>query len=157
MRSTTFGDVNVCHDLESADQCIGYRPGGAHDLVEHTVDPKPDPEVSLGWFDVDVRGAIGCCSGDQHIDQLDDGRLVGGCFHRPQIIGFDCILSSQLGHIGYRVVQRGHPRYGRFNIGSSSNLENHLAPGDGSDVVDRQHIGGIGHCYDQLLFFETNR
>ena len=31
---------------------------GGIDLVQHAVDPEPDPDVLLGRLDVDVRGAV---------------------------------------------------------------------------------------------------
>ena len=52
------------------------RLGGASDLVQHAVDPEPDPEDLLVGLEVDVRAALADGVRQHHVHQLDHRRLV---------------------------------------------------------------------------------
>src|SRR5206468_7469795 len=48
LRDAALGDVDVGHDLQTADDARLDAAGRAHHFVEHAVDAETDPEVVFG-------------------------------------------------------------------------------------------------------------
>ena len=54
------------------------RRGMRGRLGQHAVDAEADAQLAAVGLEVDVRGALVDCLGDERVDELDDRRLVGG-------------------------------------------------------------------------------
>jgi len=72
-----FGDVQLGNNLDPADdRRVMAFVDGLHRLVEDTIDPVLDNNLTLLCFDVDVRGAALDGVEQERIDQPNDRTLV---------------------------------------------------------------------------------
>ncbi len=117
LRDPLLGDVEVRHDLQARDEAalevLGLR---AHRLVEHAVDPEPDPHVALPRLDVHVRRAFGDGLGHDRVDELDDGRVLER--------GLEVVLLTlaPLGCLGRQLLDVGI-QAGELRIAASTSAE----------------------------------
>ena len=145
-----FGDVDVGHDLEPADHPALDRPGRVHDLVEHAVDPEPDPQVVLGRLDVDVRRPVGHRLGDEEVDELDDGGVLDV---PPGPAASSSSSASSSAAIWATSSTSASRRWKRSmasdELGAGGDDDRDLGAGHGPDVVDGQDVAGVGHGHHQ--------
>ena len=82
LRQAPFRDVQIGHHLEPRDQGRMHVEGGLHDLIQDSVDAKPDPRVAPGGLDVDVAGPVLHGALDESVEKVDHratrGHLVDG-------------------------------------------------------------------------------
>ena len=104
-------DVHLGHDLDSADEFGPDDRRQGQDLTQRTVDAEADADATVGWLDVDVRGAVANRLGDDLVDQLDHRcvvvddqfRLLLGCGGRPELadvvvaFGHDAVVGVEGG------------------------------------------------------------
>src|SRR5207253_5556013 len=72
-----FGDIEVGHALDPGDEGGLEAIGRDHDLVEDAVHAEADAEDLFVGLEVDVGGAAADGVDQDHVDELDDGGLVG--------------------------------------------------------------------------------
>jgi len=73
------------------------RFGGGHDLVEDAVDAEADAEDLLVGLEVDVGGAAADGVDEDHVDELDDGGLVGRLLELEDVdLGARFVLVEEL-------------------------------------------------------------
>ena len=77
LRQALFGDVQLGHDLQPADQRRVQRAVGLHHLAQRAVDAEAHAGRALVGFDVDVAGAVLRGLRQQRVEHADDGRVVG--------------------------------------------------------------------------------
>ena len=84
-----FGDVELGHDLQPADQRRMQRLVGLHHLAQRAVDTETHAAAAFIGFDVDVACAVFRGLRQQRVQHADDGRVVGRfqqVFHRRQFL-----------------------------------------------------------------------
>ena len=74
-----LGDVELGHDLHARDDAGGHPPRDRRDVAQHAVDAEAHAQV-LVPSGVMWRSDAPCLDGlaDELVDELDDGRVVGG-------------------------------------------------------------------------------
>ena len=89
LRQALFGDVELGHDLQPADQRRMQRAVGLHHLAQAAVDAEAHRAAALVGLDVDVAGAVLHRLRQQRVEHADDRRVVAGfeqVFHRRQVL-----------------------------------------------------------------------
>jgi hypothetical protein len=132
-----------------------------HELVEHAVDAEAHPEDLLVWLEVDVGGTAPDRVDQDHVDELHHRRLVGRFLELEDVdlgggvLGVDHLdvadLALQLGHDlgdgGHLDVVIALDRLAEGRLGRHH--RQHLEVRHERDVVEREHVGGIGHGQGQ--------
>ena len=73
-----LGDVQLGHDLDARDHAGGHPPRHGGDVLQDAVDPEAHAQLAPFGREVDVGGAALDRLGDELVDELDYGRVVGG-------------------------------------------------------------------------------
>jgi hypothetical protein len=113
-------------------------------LGEHAVDAQQHLHRLLAGVDVDVRGALLDRFGDQRVHQLDHRRVLVGLVGQQLRLG----LVVRLGDGLDRLLDAGETRDQDVQVLDRGGRSAHATPGQHRDVVDRQHVGGVGHRED---------
>ena len=157
LRHAALGDVQVRHDLEAREDRGLETFGRREHLVEHAVDPEPDPEHLLVRLEVYVRGAFLDRVHEHHVDELDDRRLVGRLL---QLEGVDlgavlvALHDLDVGEVRRHVLHDAGDRLGFRLVVTVDRLldrrlrgdeRQHLEVRHEGDVVQREHVGRVGH------------
>ncbi len=79
---------------------------------------------------------------DDLVDELDDGRVFGALVQRDDLA---VLLLLQLLGRADDVFEPVQARDQRGDVVGRGNPDAHLVPGHDRDVVDRQHVRGVGH------------
>ena len=74
---TSLCDVELRHDLDARRERVAELAGRLHDFVQYAVDPVANTELPLVRLDVDVRCQLLDGIGQNQVDELDDGRVLG--------------------------------------------------------------------------------
>ena len=143
-----LGDVQVGHDLDARDHAHRHLALDRRGRMEHAVDAKLHARVSLLGVQVDVRGALLDGLGDERVDELDDGRVLVG-LRDVQVGLLGLLLGIVVDDVLDRLVHPGQPRQQQVQILDRSRRRPHAPAGHHRDVVDRQHVRGIGHRQQQ--------
>ena len=80
-----LGDVQLGHDLHARDDARGHPPRHGRDVLQHAVDAEADAQLAAVGREVDVGGAALDRLRDDLVDELDDGRVVGGLVQRDDL------------------------------------------------------------------------
>src|SRR4029079_1546971 len=97
LRQTTFGDVEVGHDLDAAGDGHGDVPRRRNHLVEHTVDAVTQLVLALERLEVDVAGLVLDRLQKHEVEQLLDRIRVGELANLLEIDAFAAPL--ELGEV----------------------------------------------------------
>ena len=151
-----LGDVDVGHDLESADHAALDRPGCPLHLVQYAVDAVPHPHVVLGGLDMDVGGAVGDGLADDQVDEAHDRavvieRIIRTVVDRRQVFFEGGGQRFQFAVGAHVAVDRRGEILGLSDDGAD------LHAGGSGDVVNREHIAGINHGEGDLAADQGDR
>ncbi len=141
-----LGDVEVGHDLDAGDDAHGHPALDGGGGCEHAVDAEENLGVALLGVYVDVGGALLDGLGDDRVHELDDGRVAVG------LVDVDLLalgLGFLVDDVFDRLVHAGEPCEQQVEVldGGGGGLD---APaGHHADVIDREHVGGVGHGEQQ--------
>ena len=168
LRQAAFGNVERAHDLEAGDEgdLQVLRRRGFVD--QHTIDAVAQAHHFFERLDVDVAGALLDRLDEDQVGQFDDGAffdrdgqsvevdLLDGFLDRFQGVGarvvfglFGGVLDDVLhraGFAGFEVMQLVDDGF----FGRDHRRDFHL--GDAPHVVDGEHIQGVSHRQEQLVF-----
>ena len=89
MRQALFGNVQLGHDLQAADERGVQRAVGLHHLAQRAVHAKAHAGVALVRLNVNVARAIARGLREQRVEHADDGRVVRRLqqvFHGRQLL-----------------------------------------------------------------------
>lgn len=152
-----LGDVQLSHDLgpgdDAADHPAGDRGGGG----ENAVHAKAHAQLPPVGFEVDVRGPLLDRLGDDRVEQLDDGGVLGGLLQVDDLAGLALLLGDVGGRSLDDVVQAGEPRDQRGDAFAGRDRRAHLHAGHQGDVVDGQDVGRVGHGDQQRALVQEGR
>ncbi|MCZ7638133.1 MAG: hypothetical protein M5U12_20080 [Verrucomicrobia bacterium] len=126
LREEAFGDVEVGHDLDAGDEGGVEGAGGRGFELEEAVDAVAEFEGLFEGDQVNVAGAFADGGGDDEVDEVDDGGLVG---HHLDVVEVARLDGGALG--GVEVLD-------------------HLLDGDLATLVDAfdEEVGGGGAFLD---------
>ncbi len=125
--------------------------------MEHAVDAEPDAQVVLGRLDVNVGSAVLRRLRDEHVDELDDRRVLDDIGDVPEI---GVVVLFVRGRLHDRVdiavdaeevLDRLHDLRGRGDDHLHFGFRHRL------DVVDREDVRRVGHRDDELAVFPRDR
>src|SRR5437870_2920581 len=164
-----FGDVEVGHDLDAGDEGGLEALGGDHDLVEDAVHPEADAEDLFVGLEVDVGGAAADGVDQDHVDELDDGGLVGRLLELKDVdLGADLVLVEEL-DVADRALELldDLADRGRLDVVvvldglADGALGGHdrqdLEVGPKGHVVEGEDVGGVGHGQGQHVGLALDR
>ncbi len=157
LRDAALGDVDVGHDLQTADDTGLNAPRRTHHLVQHAVDAEPDSQVVLGGLYVDVGRSVPYCLRHEQVDELDDRRVLDELGDVRQL---DLVVGVFGRSLHDRVDVAVHPVEaldGVVDLGRGGDDRADLGARDGADVIDREHVGGVGHRDDEAAVLPTDR
>ncbi len=141
-----LGDVEVGHDLDARDDAHRHAALDGGGRRQHAVDAEQHLGVALLGVDVDVGGALLDRLGDDRVHELDDGRVAVGLVDRYALaLLFGFLVDDVLD----RVVHAPEPGEQQVEILDGRRRGLDPPTGHHPDVVDRQHVGGIGHRQQQ--------
>ena len=89
LRQALFGNVQLGHDLQAADERGVQRAVGLHHLAQRAVHAKAHAGVALVRLNVNVARAIARGLREQRVEHADDGRVVRRLqqvFHGRQLL-----------------------------------------------------------------------
>ncbi len=144
-----FDDVHAGHDLHPGCEGSPRRRWQVGHVVEHAVDPEPDPKELLLRFYVDVRGAVAEPLGDEQVHDLDrrrargDGRQLER-YHtlesdlRPRLLERTRGLLKAWAH-AVNPAQVGQ------DVGRAGHVWSDGKPRDQPDVVEKRQVAGVAH------------
>ena len=156
LRHPLLGDVEVAHDLDARDDRGDHPLRHVRGLAQDAVDAEADAHLVLAGLEVDVGGALPHRLAEDAVDELDHRRVLGADFHvgdlgQLALFGLGLALGDRLAD---GALQRVEAADQRFDV---------LLGGDGDaaverrrdlDVVDREHVGRVGHRHQQRLFVD---
>ncbi len=144
-----LGDVEVRHDLHARDDPGRHAARHRGDVLQDTVDAKAHAHLLAIGREVDVGGVQLDGLADELVDELDDRRVVGGLAQVDDFGGGLLGFGVGSGLAGDDVLQAIEARDQPFDVLGRGDPDAHLVAGHDRDVVDRQHIGGVGHRHEQ--------
>ena len=172
LRDPALGDVEVGEDLHARGDRRDRGLGDDRRVAQHAVDAVADAHVAVLRLEVDVGDAAVDRLGDEAVHELDDrGVLARGAeVDRPFLLA-DVVQRPRVG------VRPGRGGVGDLDLllvveveqhggvlGVLEALEEpldvlarghrgaHLVAGHDRDVVDREHVRGVGHRDQQRAF-----
>ena len=103
---------------------------------------------------MDVRGAAFGGLRDDRVNELDDRRVVGGLAQVDDLLVGRArrVLLDRLGH---RVLEAVHAHDQRGDVLGRSDGRADVEVRQERDVVDRQHVGRIGHRQQQRVLVDV--
>ena len=128
-------------------------------LAQHPVDAEADPHLPLAGLEVDVGGALPHRLAEDAVDELDHRRVLGAHFHVGDlgqlVLGLGLAFVDRLAD---RALQRVEAADQRFDVLLGGDRDAAVERGGDLDVVDREHVGRVGHRDQQrLLVDEADR
>ena len=154
LRDAPLGDVEVAHDLHAADDAEHHAPLDRGGLDEHAVDAEAHAQLGAAGLEVDVRGALLDGLGDDLVDEPDDRRVVGGLAQVDDLAGALVLLLAEEVR-GDDVVELRQARDEVEDVLAARDGRADLLAGEQRDVVDGEHVGGIGHRDEQRAVVEV--
>ena len=159
LRHPLLGDVEVAHDLHPRDDRVDHPLRHVGRLAQHAVDPEADPHLPLAGLEVDVGGALPHRLAEDAVDELDHRRVFGADFHVGDlgqlVLGLRLALGDRLAD---RALQRVEAADQRLDVLLGGDRDAAVERGGDLDVVDREHVGRVGHRDQQrLLVDEADR
>jgi hypothetical protein len=149
LRDALLRDIQVRHDLHARDDAGGHAPRHGGDVLQHAVDAEAHAHLFAIGREMDIGGVHLHGLGDDLVDELDDGRVVGGL---AQIDDLGALLGLSLGDgvgVGDDVLQAIQARDEAFDVLGRGDPDTHLVAGHDRDVVDGEHVGGVGHRHQE--------
>ena len=155
LRHALLGDVHVAHDLHAADDAGDHALRHPRRLVEHAVDAEADAHLALAGLEVDVRSSLGHRLAEDRVDELDHRRVLGGLAQLGDLrLALLLVLLDRLRDGGLERVEA--PDQGLdVLVGGDRDLAGE--PGDHLHVVDRDHVGRVGHREQQRVAGRRSR
>jgi hypothetical protein len=151
-----LSDVEVRHDLEARGHAALDRLRRAGDVVEHTVDPEPDPQVIGRRFDVDVRSPLLQRLAQDEVDVLDDRGVVDD---GVKVLKVREVATGRLGNLSRRSGLGGclgrlfvgavHPRDVLGDLPRAGDDGHDVAAEDGPQIVHGKHVRWVRHGDDR--------
>ncbi len=137
------------HDLHARDHPGGHPARHGRDVLQDAVDAEAHAQLAPVGGEVDVGGAPLDRLGDDLVDELDDRRVVGGLVQvddlaRPRSASSACPPASAT-----TSSRRSRREIRVGDVLGRGDRDAHLVAGHDRDVVDRQHIRGVGHRNQQ--------
>ena len=86
-RRSAFGDVELGHDLDAADDGVGQVPRRGDHFVEDAVGADADLEFVFERLEVDIAGLVFDGQEHDHVEELADGGIVGLLFLGAEVVG----------------------------------------------------------------------
>jgi hypothetical protein len=147
--------------------------GRWHDrrLLEHAVDAVADPHLLLLRLEVDVGGAALDGLGDDALDELDDRRVLARRAEvdglRREVVERAAAVAVGRREVGKLLVERLQlgrrpspaapvrvvdPLEHRLDVRRRRDRRADLVAGHHGDVVDGEHVRGVGHRDEQRAF-----
>ena len=103
--------------------------------------------VALLGVDVDVGGALLDGLGDDRVHELDDGRVAVGLVDGD--VAFARLLLFLVDDVLDRLVHPREPREQQVEVLDGGGRGPDAPAGHHADVVDREHVRGVGHRQQQ--------
>src|SRR5581483_9105292 len=156
LRQALLADVELGHDLDARSDGVFQFHGRRHDGLQHAVNAEADAVLLLVRLHVDVAGAALDRVGKDEVDELDDGRFVGGPF---QVFEgeFFFVAGGKL-DIGFGLADGGHDLFQVLFLGGAVRLLDaghdrafrgddglDVEAGHELDVVHGEDIRGVHH------------
>ncbi len=129
-------------------------------LAQHPVDTEADAHLIFAGLEVDIRGPLPHRLAEDAVDELDHRRVLGADFHvgdlgQLALFGLGLALGDRLAD---GALQRVEPADQRFDVFLGGDGDAAVERGGDLDVVDREHVGRVGHRHEQgLLVDEADR
>ena len=164
LRHATFRDVEVGHDLHTADDGVRQVPGRWNHLVQHAVRTHADLEFVLKRLEVDVRRLVLNRQQHHHVQQLADGMRVHvlvGEVERP-LLGIEAHRFGRLLQPGDHVLDTVFLGgvvldNGRFHGLRGRHSSPDFHPDEVPQVVQRPQILRVRHRHGEDVVFHRNR
>ena len=99
----------------------------------------------LGGLDMNVGRPVATCLSNEEVDELDDGGVFDGLPGDIGVVVVGQLLGGDLGHLVDLGVEAVEAVDGLGQLGAGGHHHLDLGPGDGPEVVDGQHVAGVGH------------
>ena len=141
-----LGDVEVGHDLDARDDAHGHPALDGGGGREHAVDAEEHACVALLGVHVDVGGALLDRLGDDRVHELDDRRVAVGLVDGDVALA---VLGVLVDDVLDRLVHAREAREQQVEILDGGGGRPDPPAGHHADVVDRQHVRGVGHREQQ--------
>jgi hypothetical protein len=152
LRKALLRDVQVGHDLDAREQARHQRARDGGGVEHDPVDAEADAHVGSARLEVDVGGAAADGVGDDRMDELDDRSLVRPVAQLDDLgraDGLQLVVDlldgvpepRDLADQGDDVLRRGHRAF-------------HVVARRHRDVVEREHVGGVGGGYEHRALAE---
>ena len=121
--------------------------------LQDAVDAEADPHLVLAGLEVDVGGALGHGLAEDAVDELDHRRVLGR-LARSSVTSAELLLGLLLvlgDRLGDGALQRVELLISASMSSVGGDRDPAVEPGRHLDVVDRQHVGRVGHRDQQGL------
>ena len=127
----------------------GHPPRHGGDVLEHAVDAEAHAQLAPVGRQVDVGGAALDRLGDDLVDELDDRRVFGGLVQRDDLPAVFFDFLEHLGGLADDVFEPVQARDQRGDVVRRRDRDADLVAGHDRDVVDGEHVRGVGHRDEQ--------
>jgi len=161
LRDEPLGDIELGHDLDTAnDRSLEVLGRGRH-LVQDAVNPVLDPKLVLERLDMDIAGAVVDRFEDDQVHQIDQRGLADQILQIPHGVNrFRHVDGVDL--VGQRV---GHPCSGRPVVppeGVSQNpwpnvLAGNIQTANRRQIINRTEVERILHRQFKSAIIDTQR
>jgi len=148
-----FGNVQPGEDLDSrADRGLEVLRRGLG-LAQNAVNPVPHPQLFPGRLDVNVARLLPGPLGQDQIDQLDHGSFLRGQadlgFFFRRLLEVDLLFVQALDHLVDRTFHPVVMLQGGVEVLFGRDRRLHLTAGLQTRLVQRHHVGRVGHRHGQ--------
>ena len=140
-----LGDVQVGHDLHARDDTAGHAPRHRRHVLQHAVDAKAHAQLALVGGQVHVGGAALDRLGDDLVDELDRGGVVGAGAQIDHFSALALLLGLACLGLGDDVLETVKPGDQRSDVLRWRDRHADLIAGHDRHVVDGEHVGRVGH------------
>ena len=150
LREPLLGDVHPAHDLDPGDDGGEGGLGRGHHIALSAVEPEANADVALGGLDVDVAATELDRLGDEGVDELNDGDVVGlGLFRALDLLTLFLLdldaLKDLLGLNAVVLVE------GLVDLGFRGDGRDDLDVQSQLEVVQGEDIRRIGHGQEEAV------
>ena len=157
LRNASFGDIDIRHDFQSADDARADVPRRPHHFVKHAVDTEPHPQVGFGWLEVNIGGAVLNCLSNQQVHKPDNRGFFGDFVYCRKIflfIGLGVEGRAQITEFGFASIEAIDRRH---HVGLRRHHSTDIHARCGPQVVNGEHVARIGHRDEQPVILNTHR